>query len=263
MMTHLRHAPYFRVLNCTKSCPLSLPARLVYGLLAFRDRIGQTANLTYVREYLRIDRTARPALDELATRGLVSVKNDQYRAVEPGPDQRSWFAPKSRPGKHWSDRFYTFRYFQAVPACPLTVQQLAVYYLCLCLDLERQEASTGRDRWFSIAGTATILSVSESTVKRAVDALETHGLCRFTRTPKGYDVEMRGSEHDWWARRPDAKPGPVWLRCARKYERSDKKVSRRSGPSTSCGRSTRVPTRTACAPTPVSGCCLSTTCWRR
>lgn len=208
---------FFVMLNCKKTCPLSLHARLVYSYLAYRMRVKQGANLTELRDSLPLWDTVKPALDELVKYKLVSLDDKNFRALEPSLAQRDWFVPSSRKGLHWSDSYIGHKFYLPTKACPLSPQALAVY--CLALDFDRQ------DKLPSVSLFSVLLNIHSATVRRAFKSIEDSGLATFRKAdPRRWDIVPHAMRPEWFVQGSSSSSSevPKWLQVIQHFKPSER-----------------------------------------
>ena len=130
MSRMLTNKKYYFIVEATKSCQLSFPARWVYSFLVFRTSVNKPAAEACIFRNLGIcNRAVKGYLAELREAGLLAEVNDHYLASEPSEECWQWFVQKRQSAAlPWFQRFASYAVYVPNPhqRLPLTHSALLV-----------------------------------------------------------------------------------------------------------------------------------------
>jgi DNA-binding transcriptional regulator YhcF (GntR family) len=162
---------------------LSLPARLVYSVLAYRNRIGLSSSVRELsRDTVLNRRTVTAALSELQALELASKAEGPKGKWQAEPPRSGMFALGRAVGSHWADKYtYTRIGFLPSPTAAVGGKRFEMRHAVLYWTLASFARAKGGDTVkVTNAGLAKILDLDTRTVASALRLLKEAKLINYS-----------------------------------------------------------------------------------
>lgn len=148
--------------------------RIVYGYLAYRDKVGEGATLGEISRATGLNRTTAviAARDTLRADGLIAEgEGNRICAVEPAEELVG--PPTIRDAAHWSDRYPYTTFIPARQDSPLGLNDVWLYW-CLWSLAKDSDVVKG----LTLAGLGKLAGIHRVTIARCLGRLADLGLIR-------------------------------------------------------------------------------------
>ena len=194
-MVMLNNKKYYFMVEPTKACQMSFPARWVYSFLLFRTSVNKPAVEDCICRNLGLcNRAVKNYLSELREAKLLAEANDRYLASEPSEECRQWFVQKSNgESLPWFQRFASYAVYVPAPHQGIPISHSALLSLLWSL----RHGSGWRK--IKTAGLATMLfpelqrPSAKRQVNRAAKNLRDKGLL-----DERWEVTIQKEHHHYW-----------------------------------------------------------------